>query len=177
MLNHEHVVVVFDLVEEAGQHWLVMEYVESENLAELVRRGGPLSPDDAAPLIAQAAAALAAAHEAGIVHRDVKPSNILVTPEGQVKLSDFGIARLEADQALTQTGLLVGLPGYLAPEVAGGSAATAGQRHVVAGGHHLPRGRGPLAVRDRRRQRRSAPSTGSSTSRCRSRSAPAGWRR
>ena len=124
MLNHEHVVVVFDLVEEAGQHWLVMEYVESENLAELVRRQGPLSPDDAATLIAQAAAALAAAHEAGIVHRDVKPSNILVTPEGQVKLSDFGIARLEADQALTQTGLLVGSPGFLAPEVAGGTAAS-----------------------------------------------------
>ncbi len=124
MLNHEHVVVVFDLVEDAGQHWLVMEYVESENLAELVRRQGPLSPDDAAPLIAQASAALAAAHQAGIVHRDVKPSNILVTPEGQVKLSDFGIARLEADQALTQTGLLVGSPGFLAPEVAGGSAAS-----------------------------------------------------
>ena len=82
-LHHEHVVVVFDLVEDAGQHWLVMEYVESENLAELVRRGGPLSPDAAATLIAQAAAALAAAHEAGIVHRDVKPSNILVTPQGQ----------------------------------------------------------------------------------------------
>ena len=124
MLHHEHVVVVFDLVEEAGQHWLVMEYVESENLAELVRRGGPLSPDAAATLIAQAAAALAAAHEAGIVHRDVKPSNILVTPEGQVKLGDFGIARLEADQQLTRTGLLVGSPGFLAPEVAGGSPAS-----------------------------------------------------
>ena len=123
-LHHEHVVVVFDLVEDAGQHWLVMEYVESENLAELVRRGGPLSPDAAATLIAQAAAALAAAHEAGIVHRDVKPSNILVTPEGQVKLGDFGIARLEADQQLTRTGLLVGSPGFLAPEVAGGSPAT-----------------------------------------------------
>ena len=124
MLNHEHVVVVFDLVEEAGQHWLVMEYVESENLAERVRRRGPLSPDAAATLIAQAAAALAAAHEAGIVHRDVKPSNILVTPEGQVKLGDFGVARIEADQQLTRTGLLVGSPGYLAPEVAGGSAAS-----------------------------------------------------
>src|SRR6188472_1990511 len=123
-LHHEHVVVVFDLVEDAGQHWLVMEYVESENLAELVRRGGPLSPDAAATLIAQAAAALAAAHEAGIVHRDVKPSNILVTPEGQAKLGDFGIARLEADQQLTRTGLLVGSPGFLAPEVAGGSPAT-----------------------------------------------------
>ncbi len=124
MLNHEHVVVVFDLVEEAGQYWLVMEYVESENLAELVRRGGPLSPDAAARLIAQAAAALAAAHAAGIVHRDVKPSNILVTPKGQVKLGDFGIARLEADQQLTRTGLLVGSPGFLAPEVAGGSPAS-----------------------------------------------------
>src|SRR4051795_10364684 len=141
-LAHEHAVVVFDLVQEAGQHWLVMEYVESENLAELVCRGGPLSPDVAAKLIAQAATALAAAHEAGIVHRDVKPSNILVTPEGQVKLGDFGIARLEADQQLTRTGLLVGSPGFLAPGGAGGSPATAARDQWALGAPHLPAGGG-----------------------------------
>ncbi len=124
-LNHEHVVVVFDLVQEGDQHWLVMEYVESENLAERVTRLGALPPDDAAQLIRQAAIALAAAHAAGIVHRDVKPSNLLVTPAGTVKLSDFGIARLESDNVLTQTGLVVGSPAFLAPEVAGGSPATA----------------------------------------------------
>jgi len=124
MLSHEHVVVVFDLAAEGDQHWLVMEYVESETLAQLVRRRGPLPVDEVAALAAQAATALAAAHRAGIVHRDVKPSNLLVTPSGHVKLSDFGIARAEADQVLTQTGLLVGSPGYLAPEVVTGTPAT-----------------------------------------------------
>ncbi|HEY5420968.1 MAG TPA: serine/threonine-protein kinase, partial [Marmoricola sp.] len=109
-LNHEHVVVVFDLVQERDEHWLVMEYVESENLAERVDRLGALPPDEAAGLVRQAAIALAAAHAAGIVHRDVKPSNLLVTPAGTVKLSDFGIARLESDTVLTQTGLVVGSP-------------------------------------------------------------------
>ena len=94
-------------------------------LAELVRRDGALTPDQAAPLLRQAADALAAAHAAGIVHRDVKPSNILVTPDGQVKLSDFGIARAQADASLTQTGLVTGSPAYLAPEVASGQQATA----------------------------------------------------
>ena len=150
MLNHEHVVVVFDLVEEAGQHWLVMEYVESVNLADLVRRDGPLSPDHAATLIAQAAAALAAAHDAGIVHRDVKPSNILVTPQGQVKLGDFGIARLEADQQLTRTGLLVGSPGFLAPEVAGGSPASSASDMWSLGAtiFHAVEGRSPYETVD-----------------------------
>jgi serine/threonine protein kinase len=124
MLSDEHVVVVFDLATEADQHWLVMEYVESETLAQLVQRRGPLPLDEVAAVAAQAATALAAAHEAGIVHRDVKPSNLLVSPTGHVKLSDFGIARAEADQALTQTGLVVGSPGYLAPEIATGGVAT-----------------------------------------------------
>lgn len=123
-LNHPHVVAVFDLVDEDDQQWLVMEYVEGSTLAELVRSNGALSPDQAAQIMVQAAEALAAAHEAGIVHRDVKPSNILVTPEGQVKLSDFGIARAEADASLTQTGLVTGSPAYISPEVASGRQAT-----------------------------------------------------
>lgn len=123
-LNHPHVVAVFDLVDEDDQQWLVMEYVEGSTLAELVRSSGALSPDQAAQIVVQAAEALAAAHEAGIVHRDVKPSNILVTPEGQVKLSDFGIARAEADASLTQTGLVTGSPAYISPEVASGRQAT-----------------------------------------------------
>ena len=124
-LNHPHVVAVFDLVGEGEERWLVMEYVAGSTLSELVRSAGPLSPDQAASLLSQAAEGLAAAHEAGIVHRDVKPSNILVTPDGQVKLTDFGIARGGTDLTLTRTGLVTGSPAYLAPEVASGQPATA----------------------------------------------------
>uniref|UniRef100_UPI0025E2CF8D serine/threonine-protein kinase n=1 Tax=Nocardioides sp. TaxID=35761 RepID=UPI0025E2CF8D len=126
-LNHPHVVAVYDLVTEGPddtEQWLVMEYVAGSTLAELVRQRGPLAPDEAAEVLGQAADALAAAHAAGIVHRDVKPSNILVAPDGQVKLSDFGIARAEADASLTQTGLVTGSPAYLSPEVASGQLAT-----------------------------------------------------
>jgi serine/threonine protein kinase len=125
-LNHPHVVAVFDLVDEpeTGDQWMVMEHVEGTNLSEIVKTNGALPPDQIAPILAQVADALAAAHTAGIVHRDVKPSNILVAPDGNVKLTDFGIARTEADAALTQTGLVTGSPAYLAPEVASGQLAT-----------------------------------------------------
>ena len=123
-LNHPHVVAVYDLVEDGDQTWLVMEYVEGITLSAFVKRDGALSPDEAAPLVRQAADALAAAHGAGIVHRDVKPSNMLVNAAGEVKLTDFGIARAEADASLTQTGLVTGSPAYLAPEVASGATAT-----------------------------------------------------
>jgi serine/threonine protein kinase len=118
------VVAVYDLVTEGDEQWLVMEYVAGTTLTALVQREGGLAPDRAAPILRQAADALAAAHAAGIVHRDVKPSNMLVSPDGQVKLSDFGIARAEADASLTQTGLVTGSPAYLSPEVASGQQAT-----------------------------------------------------
>lgn len=123
-LNHPHVVAIFDQVDDGDEHWLVMEYVEGATLADLVKREGPMPPDRAAPLLAQAADAVAAAHAAGIIHRDVKPSNLLVTSDGRVKITDFGIARMEADATLTQTGLVTGSPAYLAPEVASGRPAT-----------------------------------------------------
>jgi eukaryotic-like serine/threonine-protein kinase len=122
-LNHPHVVAVYDLVTEGPDQWLVMEHVDGRTLAGLVQQQGALRPDTAAAVLRQAADALAAAHAAGIVHRDVKPSNILVAPDGQVKLSDFGIARAEADASLTQTGLVTGSPAYLSPEVASGQLA------------------------------------------------------
>src|SRR4051812_47327456 len=123
-LNHPNVVAVFDLAEQDDEQWLVMEYVESRTLADLVTRG-PLPADSAARLLCRGADALAAAHRAGIVHRDVKPSNILVTGTGEVKLTDFGIARAHGDHTLTQTGMVTGSPAYLAPEVASGQSATA----------------------------------------------------
>lgn len=125
MLNHPHVVAVFDLVTDSGQQWLVMEYVEGRTLAGLVTAEGPLSTQRLRPILLQAAEALVAAHAAGIVHRDVKPSNILLSSDGQVKLTDFGIARATADATLTQTGMVTGSPAYLAPEVATGATATA----------------------------------------------------
>jgi serine/threonine protein kinase len=122
-LNHPHVVSVFNVVvdPETDAHWLVMEYVDGKDLARLVTEEGPLSPDGAAPLMWQAADALVAAHAQGIVHRDVKPSNILVDRDNRVKLTDFGIARVSGDPALTQTGLVTGSPAFLAPEVASGA--------------------------------------------------------
>lgn len=149
-LNHPHVVAVFDFVAEGDHQWLVMEYVDGVTLADLVRTGGPLTPDLAAPLLGQVADALAAAHAAGIVHRDVKPSNILVTQDGQVKLSDFGIARAEADASLTQTGLVTGSPAYLAPEVASGRTATDASDVWSLGAtlYHALAGRPPYDVGD-----------------------------
>lgn len=149
-LNHPNVVSVFDLVVVDDEHWLVMEYVASRNLAEVVSSGGPLPPDSAAQLLAQAADALAAAHGSGIVHRDVKPSNILVTPQGRVKLTDFGIARTSQDATLTQTGMVTGSPAYIAPEVASGGQATAASDVWSLGAtlFHALAGRPPYDVKD-----------------------------
>ncbi|MCW2815457.1 MAG: Serine/threonine protein kinase [Nocardioides sp.] len=120
MLNHPHVVAVYDAVEEGDHAWLVMEYVPSRTLAEMVAAEGPLPPEQVAWFGAQAADGLAAAHAAGIVHRDVKPSNVLVTDEGLVKITDFGIARTHGQEAITRTGIVLGTPSYFAPELARG---------------------------------------------------------
>ena len=150
-LNHPHVVSVFDLVDDGDQQWMVMERIEGTDLSQIVKANGALPPDQVAPILAQVADALAAAHSAGIVHRDVKPSNILVSPDGNVKLTDFGIARTEADAALTQTGLVTGSPAYLAPEVGHRTVGDRGERRLVARRDALPRAHRQAAVRGRRR--------------------------
>ncbi len=125
-LHHQSVVAVYDVVDEDGRPWLVMELVEARTLAEVVAQDGPLSPARTAQVGLALLGALDAAHARGIVHRDVKPGNVLLcSPErgdGRVVLSDFGIATTEGDAALTSTGLLLGSPAYIAPERARGLA-------------------------------------------------------
>ncbi len=125
-LHHPGIASVFDygLLQE-GQPYLVMELVNGKPLSDLLADGRPFDPEQARALTLQTAEALAVAHAAGVVHRDVKPANLLVTPDGQVKITDFGIARAANSVAFTQTGQIVGTPHYLSPEQARGDAATA----------------------------------------------------
>ncbi|MEV0292092.1 serine/threonine-protein kinase [Nocardia sp. NPDC050710] len=119
-LHHPNAITVFDVAEEDGQPWLVMEYMDAPSLAVKLSDKGTLAPTEVARIGAQAAGALAAAHEAGIMHRDVKPANLLVAADGTVKITDFGISRAVGDVTVTATGFLAGTPAYLAPEVARG---------------------------------------------------------
>jgi tRNA A-37 threonylcarbamoyl transferase component Bud32 len=126
-LSHPGVAAVYDVVEENGRPWIVMELVNGRSLDQVVTEDGPLSPRAAARLGRQVLAALAAAHMAGVLHRDVKPSNVIVddrAPGGRIVLTDFGIATAEGDPSLTQTGMVMGSPGFLAPERIRGAAAT-----------------------------------------------------
>ncbi|WP_218711999.1 protein kinase [Arthrobacter sp. BF1] len=124
LLNHEGIANVFDYGEEDGSAYLVMELVPGEPLSSMIERERVLSADWTLSMIAQTARALAAAHAQGLVHRDVKPGNLLITPEGKVKITDFGIARLADQVPLTQTGQVMGTAQYLAPEQATGQIAT-----------------------------------------------------
>jgi eukaryotic-like serine/threonine-protein kinase len=122
-LQHPHAVQVFDAVQQDGQLWLIMQFIPSITLAAVLEEGGPLQPNEAAKVGAEVASALAAAHAVGIVHRDVKPGNILIAEDGSALISDFGIARALGDATLTSSGMIHGTPAYLAPEVARGSEA------------------------------------------------------
>ena len=131
-LGHPGIASVFDFGEarsaDGSPHprpYLVMELVEGEPLSALLQQGRPMDPQVVSDLMAQAASALAAAHAAGIVHRDVKPANLMITPDGTVKITDFGIARAADSVGITQTGQVLGTPQYLSPEQARGTTATA----------------------------------------------------
>src|SRR6266550_2199133 len=120
-LSHPNIVAVYDVVDDGPWSFVVMEYVAGPDLAVRVRQRGPLDPDAAALLGREITAALAAAHRHGILHRDVKPQNILLAPDGRARLTDFGSARLAGQETVTQTGGLVGTADYAAPEqLAGG---------------------------------------------------------
>ena len=128
-LSHPNIAAVFDYGEEAAEDgdeptpFLVMELVEGESLADLLARRGRLGVGRTLSILRQLSSGLAAAHEAGVVHRDVKPANVLVRPDGIVKITDFGIAASAASAALTETGQVVGTARYLSPEQAAGKGA------------------------------------------------------
>ena len=136
-----------------------MELVDGQPLSALMRPGVPMDPLAVRELLAQAADGLGAAHAAGIVHRDVKPANLIVTPDRQVKVTDFGIARAAEGVGLTGTGEVMGTPQYLSPEQAQGLTATPGLGRLLARRRRVrvPRRPPPVRRRDRGRDRAGPP--------------------
>lgn len=122
-LNHPGVVTVHDVVDEDDRPWIVMELVRARSLQEIVEEDGPLPPGRVATIGRQIAGALRAAHAIGILHRDVKPANVLVADGDRAVLTDFGIAQMAGDATLTGTGLLIGSPAYMSPERVNGEPA------------------------------------------------------
>ncbi len=123
-LNHPGVVTVYDVAEDEGRPWIVMQLVSAQSLDQVLATSGPLSPRRTAEMGRQVIAALSVAHAAGVMHRDVKPSNVLLTRDDRAVLTDFGIATFAGDTRLTQTGMVMGSPGFTAPERIRGEDAT-----------------------------------------------------
>src|SRR5437773_307120 len=120
-LSHPNIVTVIDRGEDGGKQFIVFEYSDGENLKECLVRSGQLPVRDALELALQVARALSFAHEHGLVHRDVKPQNVLLNGDGRAKVTDFGIARsLDVEHSVTQTGTVLGTSNYIAPEQANG---------------------------------------------------------
>ncbi|NLJ54461.1 MAG: protein kinase [Intrasporangiaceae bacterium] len=145
-LSHHNIATLFDYGVHENISYLVMEFVEGVPLSTSVRERGAFDHAGVRSIIGQMAQALHAAHEAGVVHRDVKPANVLLTEEGVVKLTDFGIARAAASSGLTKTGEMLGTPHYLSPEQALGRSATAASDLYALGvvAHELLTGRRPF---------------------------------
>ena len=122
-LHHPHAVTIYDVVDDGDYPCLIMQFVPSSSLTGLLRERGTIPPAQVSRIGADLAAALHAAHEVGIVHRDVKPGNVLITDDGSAKLTDFGISHAAGDVTLTSTGMVSGTPAYLAPEVARGGTS------------------------------------------------------
>ncbi|MGV2384518.1 MAG UNVERIFIED_CONTAM: serine/threonine protein kinase, partial [Thermobifida fusca] len=115
-LSHPNVVTVLDVVNEDGRPWIVMELVEARTLAEIIDIAGPLPYPRVAEIGLQLISALKAAHDEGIVHRDVKPENVMISEDGRVVLTDFGLAAWTGESALSSSGRIIGSPSYLPPE-------------------------------------------------------------
>ncbi|MEV0065071.1 MULTISPECIES: serine/threonine-protein kinase [unclassified Amycolatopsis] len=124
VLSHPNVIILHDVARDNDEPFVVMELLPSRSLAHILRDHGPLNVEQAAAVGIAVAAALEAAHDAGITHRDVKPGNVLVAGDGRIKLTDFGIARNVSEATMTRTGIMLGSPAYIAPEVASGGAVT-----------------------------------------------------
>ena len=122
-LSHPNIVIVYDISRTSDKHFISMEFVEGEPLSEMMT--GPLPIDQILSISRQVLWALGYAHEQGVIHRDVKPGNIFVLPEGNVKLMDFGFAIIQSASALTSVDTVVGSPGYIAPELFEGKTADA----------------------------------------------------
>jgi len=123
-LHHPHAVPVFDVVAHEGRPCLVMQYLPSRSLHDILAARSTIPPREAARIGGQVASALAVAHESGIIHRDITPGNILVTSDGTARITDFGISRVVGDVTLTSPGMVAGTPAYLAPEVARGAPSS-----------------------------------------------------
>jgi len=120
-LSNQHVVSVFDTGSDDGVHYIVMEYVEGRTLADFLAGGGRIMPDRASEIAIDVCDALSAAHAQGVIHRDIKPGNIMITPSGEVKVTDFGIARVTSNaETVAQTAAVLGTASYLSPEQAQG---------------------------------------------------------
>src|SRR3984885_5763191 len=115
-LNHPAVVTVYDVAEDEGRPWIVMQLINAQSLDQVLATSGPLAPRRVAEIGRQLLSALTVAHAAGVMHRDVKPSNVLLTRDDRAVLTDFGIATFQDDPRLTQTGMVMGSPGFTAPE-------------------------------------------------------------
>ncbi|MGV9536036.1 protein kinase domain-containing protein [Streptosporangium sandarakinum] len=122
-IGHPGVATVYDVIEESDRPWIVMQLVDSRTLGAVVREDGPLPPRRVAEIALDVLGALVAAHRVGVLHRDVKPDNVLIARNGRAVLTDFGIAMLEGDSSVTRTGALIGTPAFIAPERAGGGPA------------------------------------------------------
>lgn len=146
-LNDPGIVTVYDVITDAGVDHIVMELIEASTMADVVTRQGPLDERTLVSVAQQLLSALAVAHRAGVAHRDVKPGNVMLTQNGRVKLTDFGIAQAADDTRLTGTGLLVGSPGYLAPEQLEGADASPASDLWALGAtlYYAVEGRGPFA--------------------------------
>lgn len=149
-LQHPNAIIVYDVAEHEGEPCIVMEYLPSRSLAAVLGERCSLPVPEVASIGRQIASALAAAHDAQIVHRDVKPGNILIAEDGTAKITDFGVSRAVGDVTVTQTGMMAGTPAYLAPEVARGQLPTRASDVFSLGAtlYAALEGRGPFGERD-----------------------------